>query len=173
MTTRGDLLHEVMTETNTSQSTLSRVSGVKQPSISQFVSDRTDLSDDMLDRLLSCMGYSLEVVRRPVRVTLTRSEERSWKLHCQLVQRLTPESLGQWQPVIRENLHRLKSGVRGEPHVRNLGRWSDLVGGGDVRGLRRVMTGLDSDSIGMREVSPFGGLLPQDERRQTMASLGR
>ena len=173
MTTRGDLLREVMTETNTSQSTLSRVSGVKQPSISQFVSDRTDLSDDMLDRLLSCMGYSLEVVRRPVRVTLTRSEERSWRLHCQLVQRLTPECLGQWRPVIRENLRRLESGVRGEPHVSNLGRWSDLVEGGDVRGLRRVMTGLDSDSIGMREVSPLGGLLPQDQRRQAIASLGR
>ena len=33
----------------------------------------------------------------------------------------------------------------------------------DVLGLHRVLTGLDRDSIEMREVSPMGGLLPQDE----------
>ena len=64
---RGDLLREVMRETRTTQSGLSRLSGVRQPSISQFLSGKVDLSDDQLDRLLSCMGYRLEVSRRPVR----------------------------------------------------------------------------------------------------------
>ncbi len=57
MTSRGELLREVMSETDTTQSELSRVSGVRQPSISQFVSGRVDLSDEQLDRLLSCMGF--------------------------------------------------------------------------------------------------------------------
>ena len=35
----------------------------------------------MLDRLLCCMGYRLEVVRRPVKQELGRSLERSWRLH--------------------------------------------------------------------------------------------
>ncbi|MDT5149015.1 MAG: hypothetical protein QOI01_748 [Mycobacterium sp.] len=48
------------------QSELSRLSGVRQPSISQFLSAKVDLSDERLDRLLSCMGYRLEVTRRPV-----------------------------------------------------------------------------------------------------------
>jgi hypothetical protein len=39
---------------------------LRQPSISQILSGWTDLSDDQLDRLLSCMGYRLEVTRRPV-----------------------------------------------------------------------------------------------------------
>lgn len=158
------MLREVMRETRTTQSGLSRLSGVRQPSISQFLSGRVELSDDQLDRLLSCMGYRLEVVRRPVVPDLTRSERRSWLLHRQLSSRLTKDSLEHWRPVIERNLQRLRSSVTGQPHSRNLDQWDSLVERGDILGLHRVLTGLDRDSIEMREVSPMGGLLPQSER---------
>ncbi len=93
-----------MRETGTTQSRLSRLSGVRQPSIRGFLSGRVDMSDEMLDRL--------------------------------------------------------KVGVRGGPHTRNVERWSTRVRNGDVPGLRRVMSRLDTDSIEMREVSPMGDLLP-------------
>lgn len=172
MTTQGDVLREVMRETHTTQSLLSRLSGVHQPSISGFLSGRVDMSDGMLDRMLSCMGFQLEVVRRPVRLNLTRSVERSWRLHRQLSTHLSPETLTEWQPTIRSNLKRLEGGVRGQPHTRNVNRWRKLVRDGDVSGLRRVMTGLDTDSIEMREVSPVGGLLPQDERSEVLDLAG-
>jgi transcriptional regulator with XRE-family HTH domain len=132
---RGELLREVMRETRTAQSELSRLSGVRQPSISQFLSGTVELSDEQLDRLLSCMGYRLEVTRRPF---------------------------------IERNLGRLRGSVTGQPHSRNLDRWESLVRDGDVLGLHRVLTGLDRDSIEMREVSPMGGLLPQDERQAAL-----
>lgn len=54
-------------------------------------------------------------------------------------------------------------------------RWFDvpscpswLIDRGDVSGLHRVLTGLDRDSIEMREVSPMGGLLSQDERMDVL-----
>jgi hypothetical protein len=153
-----------MRETRTTQSGLSRLSGVRQPSISQFLSGKVNLSDDQLDRLLSCMGYRLEVIRRPVTPDLTRSERRSWRLHRQLSSHLTKSSLEQWSPAIKRNLQRLRHTVTGQPHTRNLQRWDALVEHGDVLGLHRVLTGLDRDSIEMREVSPMGGLLPQSER---------
>jgi transcriptional regulator with XRE-family HTH domain len=168
MPSRGGLLREVMLETSTTQSELSRVSGVHQPSISQFLSGKVELSDEQLDRLLSCMGYRLEVVRRPVVPELTRSERRSWRLHRQLSTRLTRTSLEQWRPTIQRNLERLRNGVSGEPHGRNLDRWMSLIDRGDVPGLHRVLTGLDRDSIEMREVSPMGGLLSQDERMDVL-----
>jgi transcriptional regulator with XRE-family HTH domain len=153
-----------MRETRTTQSELSRLSGVRQPSISQFLTGKVDLSDDQLDRLLSCMGYRLEVIRRAVVPDLTRSERRSWRLHCRLSSRLTPTSLEEWHPTIGHNLERLRRTVTGQPHSRNLDRWDSLVEHGDILSLHRVLTGLDRDSIEMREVSPMGGLLPQSER---------
>ena len=65
----------------------------------------------------------------------------------------------------RPYLERPRGGVTGQPHCRNLDRWESLVGHSDALGLHRVLTGLDRDSIEMREVSPMGGLLPQAERQ--------
>ena len=160
-----------MTDTGVSQSELSRMSGVRQPSISQFLSGRIEMSDDLLGRLLSCLGYRLEVVRRPVRVDLGRSRERSWRLHRQLATHLNPEVLEAWVPTIRRNLDRLRLTTQGEPHVSNLTRWELLVDLRDVAGLRSVMTGVDPHSVEMREVSPLGGLLPQDERSRVLAGV--
>jgi len=163
------LLGQAMAETGSSQTALSRVSGVHQPSISQFLSGRTELSDEMLGRLLECMGYRLQVVRRLVEPELNRSERRSWRLHRQLSAHLSRQTLDEWRPRIDAQLKRLRTGVSGQPHTRNVERWSEMVRCGDVPGLRRVLTGLDRDSVQMREVSPMGGLLSQDERNLVLA----
>jgi transcriptional regulator with XRE-family HTH domain len=169
---RRDLLREVMLTTSTTQSELSRLSGVRQPSISQFLSGKVELSDEQLDRLLSCMGYRLEVVRRPIEPKLTRSERRSWLLHRELSSQLNRSSLEQWRPTIETNLNRLRRGVTGQPHERNLDRWISLIDQSDVLKLHRVLTGLDRDSIEMREVSPMGGLLSSTERSHVLAKSG-
>ncbi|MGQ0575038.1 MAG: helix-turn-helix domain-containing protein [Pseudonocardia sp.] len=161
-----------MAGTGTTQSELSRTSGVRQPSISQFLSGRTPMSDDMLDRLLSCMGYRLEVTRRPVRPDLGRSPERSWRLHRQLSKHLTSHSLDAWRPTVQRNLDRLRLSVRGRPHLPNLDRWQRLIDERDLPGLHRVMNGLDIDSVQMREVSPMGGLLPPHERAEVLRRAG-
>lgn len=168
MTSRGDVLRGVMLETSTTQSDLSRLSGVRRPSISGFLSGRVDLSDDQLERLLSCMGYRLEVVRRPVVAKLTRSERRSWQLHRRLSSLLDRDNIQEWRPTIERNVERLSGEVTGQPHERNLHRWRDLVDRGDLPGLHRVLTGLDRDCVEMREVSPMGGLLTQEQRSEAM-----
>ena len=162
-----------MTETHTTQSQLSALSGVKQPSLSQMLHGRIEMSDEMLDRLLSCLGYRLQVMRRPVRVQLERSSRRRWRMHQLLVSQLSPEVLQQWTPTILRNLRQLRRDTRGEPHTGNLDRWQRLVTSGDVRGLRLVMSGLDTDSIQMREVSPLGGLLPEEERQRVLEEMLR
>lgn len=172
MTGRSDVLREVMRDTGTTQSELSRISGVRQPSISGFLSGRVDLSDEQLDRLLSCMGYRLEVVRRPVVPKLTRSEHRSWQLHRRLSTLLNRNSLQEWRPRIERNLERLSEQMTGQPHERNVERWRELLDRGDLPGLHRILTGLDRDSIEMREVSPMSGLLTQEQRSQALAIAG-
>jgi transcriptional regulator with XRE-family HTH domain len=168
---RSNVLRSVMHQTGITQSELSRLSGVHQPSISQFLSDKVELSDEQLDRLLSCMGYQLEIIRQPVTPDLTRSERRSWKLHRELARYLTRSTLAHWQPTIQRNLRRLRSGVTGQPHLRNLDRWESLLNDSDLPGLHRVLTGLGRDCIEMREVSPMGGLLSDEERIRVLRSM--
>jgi len=157
-----------MRETGTTQSELSRISGVRQPSISKYLSGLTPMSDDMLDRLLSCMGYRLEIVRRSIKHEIGRSSERSWRLHRQLSTHLTPKTLDEWRPTMLRNLQRLRDNTRGQPHLHNLDRWQRMIEDGDLSGLRQVMTRLDTDTVQMREVSPMGGLLPQHERAEVL-----
>jgi transcriptional regulator with XRE-family HTH domain len=169
MTSRGALLRDVLQESGVSQSELARLSGMHQPSISQVLSGRTDLSDTQLDRLLSCLGYRLEVIRRPVRPELTRAERRSWRLHRVLSSQLTAHTLAEWAPSMRSNLDTLLTRVTGQPHERNLHRWRELLDERDVLALHRVLTGLDRDDIEMREVSPMAGLLSEDDRLRALA----
>lgn len=168
---RGQVLRQVMLETGTTQSALSRLSGVHQPSISQFLSGKVELSDEQLDRLLSCMGRRLEVVRRPVIPKLTPSERRSWMLHRRLSIQLTGKVLGTWRPTMNQNLERLRGSVTGQPHTRNLDHWHRLIDEEDVLGLHRVLTGLDRQSIEMREVSPMLGILSDHERGEILHEL--
>ena len=170
---RSEVLKTVMTQTATTQAQLSALSGVKQPSISQMLHDRIPMSDDMLERLLSCMGFELEVVRRPVRAKLERSVERRWRMHRSLSAMLSLDSLRQWKPKLRRNLETLRRESRGEPHLGNIARWRELISTDDLTGLRRAMTGLDPLSVQMREVSPFGGLLPEEERQRVLLELRR
>lgn len=92
-------------------------------------------------------------------------------LHRQLSSHLTKTSLEGWLPKFERNLGRLRDGVRGPVYLRNVQRWTDLIEHRDVVGLHRVMTGLDRASIEMREVSPFGGLLPENERLGILREL--
>lgn len=87
------------------------------------------------------------------------------------VDALTRSSLDVWRPTIERNLDRLRSSAN-QPHLRNLDRWQALVDRRDVLGLHRVLTGLDRESIEMREVSPMGGLLPDEERSDVLRRTG-
>lgn len=168
---RGNLVRQAMRSTGTTQSELARISGVHQPSISQFLSGKIDVSDEQADRLLACMGYRLEVEWRVVEPEMTRSERRSWSLHCELSARLDRVSLTDWLSTVERNVRRLREGVTGQPHSHNLDRWEALIRARDLAGLKRVMTGLGRDSMEMREVSPFGGILSEEDRLAVLARV--
>lgn len=150
------------------QTELARLSGVRQPSISQILAGKIDCSDDQLARLLACMGYLLEVSRYALAANLTRSERRSWAVHRQLATHITTTSLTDWAPTILANIKRLRAGVHGRPHLANLDRWQRIVETNDLPALRRALTGLERYDIEMREVTPMGGLLPDKERREAL-----
>lgn len=169
MSERSELLARVMRETGTDQTELARLSGVKQPSLSQYLACRVEFSDSQLERLLACMGRTMEIERRVTAPNLTRAERRSWLLHRAVARRLDTQTLAAWAPTIRRNLEVLSRGVTGEPHLTHLDRWNDIIASGDLSSLRRALTGLDRVSIEMREVSPLSGVLPEAERLKVLA----
>lgn len=171
METASDVLSSVMQATGTSQTELARISGIRQPSISQYLAGKTDFSDDQLERLLACMGYQLEVTRRPVSAELTRAERRSWLLHKHLSAALNEDILKAWTSPIGDNLTRLRTQVQGQPHERNLRVWEHLIDQADLAALHRVLTGLTRAAIEMREVSPMAGLLPEQERLAVLQEI--
>lgn len=158
------MLRAAMREVGATQASLARVSGVRQPSISGYLSGKTVISDDQLARLLACLGFRLEISRRAVKPRLTRNERRSWLLHCAVARKLTTSSLAQWRPTLESNCARLAERVSGEPHISNVQRWAELASSGDLPGLHRALTGLRRDDIEMREMSPFAGVLTESER---------
>lgn len=168
MRERREILGDAMRTAGMTQSELARLSGVRQPSISQMLSGRIPVGEEMLRRLLACMGMRLEVNYRLIRPELTRSAKRSWLLHRRLSRLLDPETLERWAARIALNLEQASGRVRGEPHRRNLERWRRLVDGKDLIGLHAVLTGLDEDAIQMREVSPMRGLLSPAERAEVL-----
>lgn len=172
MGNKARLLQQVMASTNTSQVALARMSGVHQPSISQFITGKTELSDRQLERLLNCMGYELHVLRQAVEPTLTHSERRSWILHRELATMLDPQTFSEWVPKLTRNLERLTRSISGEPHTENLKRWAELIRSQDINAMKRAMTGLDRNAVEMREVAPFSGFLPADRRSQLLPKRG-
>jgi transcriptional regulator with XRE-family HTH domain len=159
-----------MTNTGISQPELARFSGVREVTISQFLSDKTDLSNDLLDRLMSSLGYRLEIHVDGVPAELTQSERRSWVVHRQLATHLTPSAFDEWQPTMLANIDRLRETVHGEPHIGSLSRWQHIAESRDLAALRRMLIGIDSHAIEMRDVSPMSGLLSDDERQQALST---
>lgn len=165
----GATLRQVMRECDMTQSRLSGITGVPQGRISEYVNDRRTPSQDTLELLVGAMGKRpvLRVEEEP----MGRSERRSWMLHRQLATHL--DEFDTWYDRLLLNLDRLSGTVRGEPHRSNLDRWRQLIEQRDVGDIRRIMLDPSREGQEMREVGPFSGILPQEERRQVLERLGR
>lgn len=96
---------------------------------------------------------------------------RTLKLHQHLESELSDETLSIRRPTILRNIERIGNRVRGRPHVQNVERWRRIIEDGDLVSLRKVLSSTNIDSIEMREVSPMGGIIDQDERLQILKSL--
>ena len=104
-------------------------------------------------------------------VEMNISTLRTLKLHQHLESELSDETLSIRRPTILRNIERIGSRVRGRPHVQNVERWRRIIEDGDLVSLRKVLSSTNIDSIEMREVSPMGGIIDQDERLQILKSL--
>jgi transcriptional regulator with XRE-family HTH domain len=172
MNEAATVLRQAMADHGMTQVELSRLTGVAQGRISEYVHGRTGLSGDMLAYLLSALGLqpSITVVARDP--FPNRSDKRSWLLHRAVARKLTPATWPQMKALVDRNADRQRPGLRGEPHLTNLSRWQRLFAGGDLKEIRRVLLDVGEEGRAMRDVSPLAGALSEAERLEALSELG-
>jgi transcriptional regulator with XRE-family HTH domain len=154
-----------------SQSELSRITGVSQGRISQYLTGKLEPSEPTLERLVAGLGLEITLTVQPV--TMERTKLRSWMLHREVSKKLS-DGIGEqdWLRLSR-NLDKVRSGTRGQPHERNITRWQQIIDHRDQKQFRRVLTDTSVDGIEMREVSPVKGFLTEDERLDVLSRVPR
>ena len=165
-------LKQVMSQEGITQTRLSRMTGISQGRISNYVNGTIVPGPENLNLLFGTLGMQVqfEPVINPVH--MGRSEMRSWLMHRQLSTHLR-DQFESWKPKLFSNIERLRNTNKGEPHLGNIERWRRLVEDDDIPTLRMVMLDPGREGQEMREVGPFTGLLPQDERDHVLSELHR
>lgn len=101
---------------------------------------------------------------RESRPRLLRREERvSYELHRAVAEKITEDP----QSVLskaRTNLERMASRTRDAYANGWVTEWNTLVNGGDINRLVASMLGPDERGIDLRQMTPFAGVLSQEER---------
>jgi hypothetical protein len=77
---------------------------------------------------------------------------------------------GQVPAIAAGNLAKIRRGVQGRSAESLVNEWTSLVTERNLAGLITVLLGTDHRSIDMRQVSPFVGMLSQEER---VEAIGR
>ena len=81
-----------------------------------------------------------------------------------IADKMTAETIEEWSGLVIQNLSRNRTSIQGQPHMRNLDRWGEIVDSRNIDALREVLTSVDRDAVEMREVSPMSGILTNEER---------
>lgn len=120
-------------------------------------------------RIADATGVSLSVVQRLLekakasRPALERREERvSYELHRAVAEKVI-EDPQQVLSQARSNLQKMLARTRGAHAAGWIHEWEALVSG-DIPHLVEVMLRPDERSIDLRQMSPFAGVLTQEER---------
>ena len=101
---------------------------------------------------------------RESRPRLPRREERvSYELHRAVAEKVSEDP----EPVLgkaRTNLLRMSARTRGAYGQGWVAEWDELVNGGDISRLVESMLRPDERGIDLRQMTPFAGVLSQEER---------
>lgn len=156
----NQLLRDALASEGITQRRLAQLTGVPQGRISDYVHDRYQVSLPQLDRLLAPLNRRVLVSAQPI---LERREEQvQYRLHRALVDRLLRDP-GDYKDVARKNIARSRELVRGTVAHGWLDEWERLAEG-PLDELLDVCLRPDEHGVVMRQVSPFAGLLSDDER---------
>lgn len=157
-------------EAGLSQQALADAASTSQPTIAAYESGRVVPSVPTLTRVLEACGQTLSV--EPVTTTprWTRVEEKSLALHRAIAARLLADPSSVLAHA-RRNLTRLRAADTG--HGRQMiDAWDRLLDS-PVDEIVTAMLARTQRGIDLRQMTPFAGVLSDDERREVLRSVPR
>lgn len=151
---------------------LARRAGVSAPTVLGWERSEAQgvIQIDTLRDALDALGMSLTVSARPRASVVSRLERREDRLGLELHRTIATKLIADPDVVLRvasENVPRIRGRVRGAAAAW-VDAWERLVDERDLGGLVAVMLGTTRADIDMRSVSPFSGLLTEDERLEVL-----
>ena len=148
------------------QDQLADIGGTSQPAIAAYESGAKLPSLRTLQRLSSAVGLDLHITLIP---SLTREERRSLALHSRIAERLK-EDPGATLAKAQANLEHMRSL---HPHARLLlDQWTHILEQ-PVDVIVGALIDPRPDHRELRQVTPFAGVLDQEERAEVYRQFRR
>lgn len=174
-TTHRSLIREARIQSGVGVRELARRAGVSPGAVTQWEQSETAgvIRERTLARALDVLGTTPETMRARTapefRNRLERREDRvTLELHRAVAMKLIADPDTVLSKVASE-ARRIEVNLRGRA-VDDLAEWVALAQTRRLDLLIALMLGTDHKAVNMRQVSPFGGILSDDER---MTAIGR
>lgn len=167
----GELLAEVRHAQGTSLSQLAERSGTSAPTLSNYEHGRKEPRLTTLARILESTGQSLrlEVVPRDLDRPLTVKDRRSLAMHRLVASRLL-DTEDEVRAKAERNLRTLRRADADGRAASYLDEWAHLLDGPTDTLVETLTSGRQS-ARDLRQVSPFAGVLTQDERQRIIKAI--
>jgi transcriptional regulator with XRE-family HTH domain len=157
-------------EAGLSQRALAELSGTSGATIAAYELGTKEPRLSTLARILHAAGMTIELRYQPTPTTqarLTREERRSLALHRVIAMRLLsdPDAV---LAKARRNLRRMRRANTDGSADHWFDEWEHLLDGPDTS-IVSVLVSHDQTARDLRQVTPFAGVLADDERRAIYA----
>lgn len=165
----ADLLRACRTRAGITQRSLADAARTSQPTIAAYEAGRVTPNVDTFERLLEACGCTLQVADAEA-PRWSRVEEKSLAIHRLIAARLlsSPSSVLE---KARSNLTSLRPSDRGHA-ARLLEEWAAILDQ-PLDAIVTAMLARTQHGIDLRQMTPFAGVLTDDERRKALRSVQR
>lgn len=162
----GEVLRLAREAAGVSQRELAARAGTSGATVAAYESGRKEPRLSTLERLVEAAGQDLRVRVEPV---MTRTDRRSLALHAAVAERLRREPDRVLRRA-RRNLATMRAASPSPSALRLLEEWEALLASG-VDAVVAALRDPAEHARDLRQVSPFAGVLDEDERRAVVAAV--
>lgn len=164
-----ELLKQARIESGLSQRALADLAGTSGPTVAAYEVGAKEPLFSTLQRLLGAAGSALEAVPAGAAKDRARRQRRSLALAAATAAAIESDP-GAARSLASKNLRRMTAAVGDNTARRWLDAWAEVIEG-PVEEIRDTLLDPSQHGDDMRQMTPFAGLLSEEERRSVLAAV--